>query len=211
LDIIKEELKSESGKSKKTEKIGQPIEMKYLYELLLKYDINCLLHGLFLSRTEIANGRYKLRRALSAFMEAYGIERVVSGGTRFDKITPQGNARQGYGNVLYSHTPYTAKEIQAFFNLDLKQIREYGLGETVENLLITIALWQIQKLLENGLQLRATCNLEVLKVKKPEKFEIPTISDLSQRLSKLIKDAKSNFTNPPVTKVIYAPEEETDE
>jgi len=166
-----------------------------------------LLHGVFLAKSAIALGRYKLPRALSGFIEAKGVERVNSGGVKFDLISAQGDAEQGGGNIPYHRVEYTAREIKAYFSLDLAQIYGYGLGDDVENLLIAIALWKIRKFLENGLRLRTACDLEVvaLNVKKPAGFELPSIEVLSEALPNLIKNAQPAFANPAITKVTYIP------
>ena len=59
-------------------------------------------------------------------------------------------AAEGFGNVPFHRTEYTAKRITAYFNLDLAQLRAYGLGESAERFLITLALWKVRKFLETG-------------------------------------------------------------
>jgi CRISPR-associated protein Csb1 len=198
LNILKQELEIAPDK---------PLKFECFAKLLVKYDLNCLLHGLFLAKSEIAGGRYKMPRALSGFIEAHGVEKVVSGGVKLDRINAKGDAEQGAGNIPYHRVEYTAREIKAYFSLDLAQIYGYGLGDDVENLLIAIALWKIQKFLENGLRLRTACDLEVvaLNVKKPAGFELPSIEVLSEALPNLIKNAQPAFANPAITKVTYIP------
>ena len=49
-----------------------PINRKKLADVLLKYDIGSLVHGVFLAKKELAGGRLRVARALSAFIEATG-------------------------------------------------------------------------------------------------------------------------------------------
>ncbi|MGH7648005.1 MAG: type I-G CRISPR-associated RAMP protein Csb1/Cas7g, partial [Gemmatimonadaceae bacterium] len=45
-----------------------PIDRKRLAEVLLKFDIGSLIHGAFLAKKELAGGRLRVARALSAFI-----------------------------------------------------------------------------------------------------------------------------------------------
>ena len=49
---------------------GGPIDRKLLAGTLLRYDANSLIHGIFLAKKELAGGRLRVARALSAFIEA---------------------------------------------------------------------------------------------------------------------------------------------
>ena len=42
-----------------------PIDRRKLAEVLFKYDVNSLLHGVFLAKKELAGGRLRVARALS--------------------------------------------------------------------------------------------------------------------------------------------------
>ena len=58
---------------------------KQLVPALLRYDVNSLIHGVFLE--EIA-GVIRLQRSLSAFVEADGATVAVSGGVKFNRVDP---------------------------------------------------------------------------------------------------------------------------
>ncbi|MBI3804976.1 MAG: type I-U CRISPR-associated protein Cas7 [Nitrospirae bacterium] len=186
---------------------GKPVDLKLLAAILMKYDVNALLHGVFLAKSELAGGRLRLARSLSAFIEAKEVAVAASGGVKMDRVNPQGDTKKGFGHVPFHRNEFTAKEITAFFNLDLAQIRGYGLGENAEQLLVAVALFKIQKFLKEGLRLRTACDLEVVKttVKRPENFEIPSLQALEAALPPLIQAVagEGKFASPAVTTVSY--------
>ena len=71
------------------------VDIRRLGALLLRYDANALLHGVFLAKKELAGGRLRLPRALSAFIEASGVRRAQSGGVKNDHINPSGDTARG--------------------------------------------------------------------------------------------------------------------
>ena len=198
-----EQLKDELGAQKKG-----PVDFKLAASVLLKYDPNSLLHGVFLAKKDIAGGRFKVPRSLSAFIEARGISIAPSGGVKFDRVDPQGDTAKGFGHVPFSRDEYTAEKITAFFNIDLAQLRGYSLGREVEDLLIGIALFKILKFLEVGLRLRTACDLELdgeIKVTHPDEFSVPDLGQLENELPDLISAvaAKGLFADPRVTSVNF--------
>jgi CRISPR-associated protein Csb1 len=197
-DVLKKELDAPAEK---------PVDYALLAKVLAKYDISSLLHGIFLAKKEIAGGRFKLARALSGFIEASGVEVVVSGGVKNDRVNPSADAKKGGGNIPYSREEYAAKKITAYFSLDLAQIRGYRLGQAVEDLLIAIALYKITKFLDTGLRLRTACDLDCVAqptVTRPkEGFALPTLKELEAALPGLVKAAAGAFADPAVTIVTY--------
>lgn len=197
-----ESLRSELGAMDK----GR-VDLKLLARVLLKYDANALVHGVFLAKKELAGGRLRLPRALSAFIEAENTEVVASGGVKFDQVDPKGEAKKGFGHVPFHRDEYVALTMTAYFSLDLAQLRGYGLPPEAETLLIALSLFKIQKFLRDGLRLRTACDLETvgeIQVKRPKGFQIPTLESLEHELPKLIKAASKNFANPVVTEVQYS-------
>lgn len=181
-----------------------------LARVLAEFDPNSLLHGVFFAKKDLAGGRYRLRRALSSFIEAEGAMPADSGGVKNDPIDPQGDTNKGFGNVPFHRTEYTAQRITAYFNLDLAQIRSYGLGGSAEDFLIILALWKVRKFLETGLRLRSACDLDVcgedLAVTRPQNgFAVPTTQDLEAELVTLIQACREAalFADPPVTTMTY--------
>jgi CRISPR-associated protein Csb1 len=138
-----------------------PIDRRKLAAVLLKYDIGSLLHGVFLAKKELAGGRLRVARALSAFIEADGVKIAASGGVKNDHVFPQGDAATGFGNVPFARDEFTAERITLYVNLDLAQVRGYGLGGDVERLLMLLALYKIRTLVDGNLRLRTACDFRV--------------------------------------------------
>ena len=182
------------------------VDLSLLAKSLLKYDINALIHGVFLAKKDIAGGRMRLPRALTAFIEANNVTTAASGGVKNDAVNPSGDTKKGFGNVPFHRDEFTG-EITAYFNLDLAQIRGYRFPQEVEDLLIALALYKIRRFLRDGLRLRTACDLEPAsepRVTRPESgFALPEIDELEKDLLGLIENAKSHFANPAVTKVVY--------
>lgn len=195
------------------EKAKRPIDMRgTVYPAVLKYDPNSLLHGFFL---ESIAGVIRSARALSGFIEAEGAGVASSGGVKNDRVDASGKAegggsKEGYGNVPFARDEFTAKKIAAYFNLDLAQIRGFGLDAEAERLLITLALFKIRKFLAEGMRLRTACDLEVvdIEVTKPKDgFPLPPLGDMEAELPGLIAavTTKGLFADPAVTTVTWTP------
>lgn len=185
------------------------VDIRRLAGTLLKLDPNALLHGVFLAKKELAGGRLRLPRALSAFIESDTVRIAASGGVKNDSLNPSGDTAKGFGNVPFARDEYTG-EITAYFNLDLAQIRAFGLGEKVENLLIALALFKIRKFLDVGLRLRTACDLTLdgePSVTRPNGFELPSLDQIEKALPGLIKamrdEGKFNGNANGVTTVKY--------
>ena len=173
-EIIKQECGTEKG----------PVDLRRFAKLLLRLEPNSLLHGVFISRKDLAGGRLRLPRILSAYIEAYGVNEVHSGGVKNDHVDPSGPAKSGFGNVPFHRTEYTAREIVAYFSLDLAQLRSFGFDADAETLLIDLALYKINRFLRDGLRLRTACDLDVQEVimARPEGFILPTLEALEKHL-----------------------------
>jgi len=181
------------------------VDLQLLARTLLKYDVNSLLHGVFLAKKDLAGGRLRLPRALSGFVEAGNVNVAASGGVKKDEVNPSGDAKKGFGHVPFHRDEYTGS-ITAFFNIDLAQIRGYRLGRDVEDLLTILAIYKIRKVLSEGLRFRTACDLEVngdIQVNKPVGFLFPTLKETEEALPVLIERCKSNFAEPVVTTVSF--------
>ncbi len=164
------------------------VDLRELARVLLELDTNSLLHGVFLAKKELAGGRLRLPRSLSAFIEAANARVAASGGVKNDSVNPSGDTAKGFGNVPFARDEWMAERITAFFNLDLRQIRAFGLGEPVERLLIAMALFKIRRFFVEGLRLRTACDLDVheITVTRPDRFDLPELADLEVELPALI-------------------------
>lgn len=179
-----------------------PIDRKLLAKVLLRYDAGSLLHGVFLAK--LAGGRLRVARALSAFIEASGVQVAASGGVKNDHVNPSGVTRDGFGNVPFARDEFTADRIDCYINLDLAQIRGYGLGEPVEKLLVLLALHRVRKLLDGDLRLRTACDLEPvdragITATRPEGFPLPVLADIEKALPAFISECKELMTHETVT------------
>jgi CRISPR-associated protein Csb1 len=189
-----------------------PLDWKKIYATIFKYDANSLVHGVFLSLLE--GGRVRTPRALTGFIEARKVERVVSGGVKNSPIDPTGATQvvdppgkekdKGvYSNVPYSRVEYVAEKITAYFNLDLSLIRGYRLGDSAATLLTSLALLKVRRFLDMSLRLRTACDFQVEAVRAtaPEGFVLPGESDLLAAVQSGIKDCAGQFAAPPVTRL----------
>ena len=174
-----------------------PVDRQKLANVLLKYDVNSLLHGVFLAKKELAGGRLRVARALSAFIEADGVQVAPSGGVKNDHVNPSGDTSDGFGNVPFARDEYTAESIILYVNLDLAQIRGYGLGDEAERLLILLSLYKLRALISEGMRLRTACDLKVenedIRATTPQGWTLPTLEDLERDLKSAIAKCKDQM------------------
>lgn len=187
-----------------------PLNMrKDVYPSLLRYDVSCLLHGVFL---ESIAGAIRVPRSLSAFIEAQNAEVAVSGGVKNDRVSARKDgdrsASEGFGNVPFAREEWVARSIKAYVNLDLHQIRAFGLGTTVETLLVVLALYKVRRFLDGSLRLRTACDFGLVgepAVTRPEGFALPPLAELEAALPGLIRAvaAEGLFNDPPILTVTW--------
>jgi CRISPR-associated protein Csb1 len=169
------------------------------------------VHGIFLEKIA---GRLRHPRALSSFVEASGAGRADSGGVKFDRALPKPSvagvdAKGGYGNVPFHRTEFTAKNITAFFSLDLGQIRGYGLGPDATQFLISLSLWKIRRFLDSSMRLRTACELELIDgeksiiAKRPDNFRFPSDDELTASVESSLKKCKPLFAIPAITELTW--------
>lgn len=171
------------------------IDRARLARVVASYDLNALIHGVFLAKSELAGGRLRIERALSAFIEATGVRVAASGGVKNDPVNPSGEAKDGFGNVPFQRDEYTADAIVAYFNLDLGQLRAYGLGEAATMLLTGLALFKVRAFLDGSLRLRTACDLDLIdvQVRRPGGFLLPPKAEFETALPTLIGGASKLF------------------
>ncbi|MCS6290685.1 MAG: type I-U CRISPR-associated protein Cas7 [Nitrospira sp.] len=185
------------------EKDGR-VDWQRFHSSLFKYDPNSLIHGCFL---EEIGGRLRVTRALSGFVEARDVLVAESGGVKNNIVQP--DLKGGEGNVPFHRTEFVAKEIKAYFNLDLALLRGHGLSADATNLLIALSLFKVRRFLSTGLRLRTACDLEVdgdLTVTRPKEFVIADEKALLNECKRLITTCKPLFAAPSVTNVEWKPE-----
>lgn len=186
-DSFKRKLKADLGD------LGDgPVDRRKLAMVLLKYDLGSLLHGVFLAKKDLAGGRLRVARSLSAFIEADGVRVAASGGVKNDHVNPSGDTKSGFGNVPFSRDEFTAELITLYVNLDLAMLRGYGLTDRQVRLLTMVALYKVVMLLDGGLRLRTACDLEranqgALVAIRPAAFVLPSRRELEAELADIIR------------------------
>ncbi len=199
-DVLKDEIGFDANR---------PFSRDQLVKVLAKYDVGCLLHGVFL---ESIAGVLRIPRALSGFIEAENIQRVQTGGVKNDRVqaTKDEDAGQtastGFGNIPFHRTDFVAEKIVAYFNLDLDQVRSYRLGKDIESLLFALSVVKIQRFLARGLRLRTACDLESVGVTVRGGGQLPSGDDAEKALPDLVaKVAKAGvFASPAITTTKFA-------
>jgi CRISPR-associated protein Csb1 len=192
------------------------IDWKKIYKVLFKYDPNCLIHGVFLSLLE--DGRVRVLRALTGFIEAENARDAPSGGVKNSPVDLKGEIQvdsgkqESWGSGVYSNVPYSriewvASKITAYFNLDTLQIRCYDLGEAGTQLLIALSLLKIRRFLASELRLRTACIFDLageVKITRPDNFQLPSEAELLAEVKRLIPACKGQFADPAVSEKVVA-------
>jgi len=205
--ITNKEFKEAFKKKAEYEK-GKLLNWKKIAEAFFFYDPNSLLHGAFMANLE--DGRVKVQRALSGFIEAEGIREAASGGVKNNPLDPTGKLRVSdydenvYGNVPYHRMEFTADRIVAYFNFDLALLEGYGLDREAKELLVALGLYKVCRFLGSGLRLRTACDLapkDGISVTAPEGFTVPDEESLLEYIQEKIRACteKKLFADPPVT------------
>jgi CRISPR-associated protein Csb1 len=163
-----------------------PIDRPRFVKTLLKYDVGSLLHGVFL---ESMDGRLRLARAISAFIEADGVKVAASGGVKNDRVQPSKDeaggrtASEGFANLPFPRDEYTAKKITLYASVDLAQLRGYGLDDDATKMLILLALYKLRAFVDSPMRLRTACTFELenagdIESKNVKGFKLPSKEDL---------------------------------
>jgi CRISPR-associated protein Csb1 len=163
------ELGSDNMKTVIRDRLGlradRPVAPRTIARAVMALDPFCLVHGVFFAeKADVWPGQPRIVRALSAQIEAIDVKPAHLGGVKRDHvrhgISDTGGSSEGYGTIPFHRTEWAARTIRASFNIDLAQIRSYGLGEDATALLVAIARWEIAALLDQPLRLRTACDLE---------------------------------------------------
>jgi CRISPR-associated protein Csb1 len=190
---------------------GRPLDWTKIAEAAFFYDPNSLLHGVFMANLE--DGRIKLPRAVSGFIEATDVKEAASGGVKNNPLDPTGKLRAAgfdkdvYSNVPYARMEYTAADVRAYFNIDLALLSGYCLPDPARELLIALALYKIRRFLSTGLRLRTACDfcaVGELLISAPANFAVPSEGALLQAVQERIQacTAAHLFAAPPVTELV---------
>jgi CRISPR-associated protein Csb1 len=191
---------------------ARPLDWEAIARAFFFYDPNCLLHGAFMANLE--DGRIKVPRALTGFIEAEDVREAASGGVKNNPFDPSGKLRavdypkDVYGNVPYHRMEFTASKITVYFNLDLALLDGYRLPSEAKQFLIAFGLLKIAWFLKAGLRLRTACDLllepaEQSLVTAPSGFKVPSERELLEEVQRSIKACASSglFASPAVTRI----------
>ena len=131
---------------------------------------------------------------------------AASGGVKNDHVHPgkvEGDSKSHFGNIPFARDEFTAEKIALYVNLDLAQVRGYGLGADAERLLVLLALHRLRKLIDGDLRLRTACDLEPVtrgsKATRPDGFVLPTVTDLEADLRVAIEKNRSVMVHTETT------------
>jgi CRISPR-associated protein Csb1 len=156
---IHKQIKDEIGVGK-----SGPVDRPKFVKTVLKYDVGSLVHGVFL---ESMDGRLRVARAISAFIEADGVKTAASGGVKNDRVQPSKDeaggrtASEGFGNLPFPRDEYTAEKITLYTSIDLAQIRGYGLEADATKMLVLLALFKLRAFVDSPMRLRTACSFEL--------------------------------------------------
>ena len=83
---------------------GKPIAWAKVAQTLFCFDPNALIHGVFMAN--LKDGRVRVPRALTGFIEASDVAEAVSGGVKNNALDPTGKIRaKDYDKDVYSNVP----------------------------------------------------------------------------------------------------------
>lgn len=187
---------------------GKAIDWAGVAKGLFKLDPCSLIHGIFMAN--FGDGRIKLARALTSFVEGRDVREVSSGGVKNNPIDPSGKlqvigySEKVYSNVPYHRTEYVAGQITASFAVDVELLRSYRLDDAATRLLIGLALYKIRCFLDGGMRLRTACDLVLMgdvHVTTPAGETLPAKDALLKEVQAGIKRCSGSFASPPVTRL----------
>lgn len=170
-----------------------------VFKAIFALDPNSLVHGVLFPKWQI-----KIPRTLTAHLEAFGAGRVDRSGVKFDRL-----GKTTSGQPIFAVDDATAESIRATFVLDVGLIRSFGrkkgneqlgLTDKQQELLVALALWKVQKLIESPFRYRSGCHLRRTALQSEgEDVEINVN----------IKDAikAAGFGAQPITEVFWPREE----
>jgi hypothetical protein len=129
----------------------RPVHIWKMVPAIFTRDPGCVLHGVFLERLD---GRIRLPRLVSAYIEAYSPNQANSGGVYRGEVTAK-------DNIPYPRQEFTSTGITASFIVHLSTLKGYCLDEPKRRFLQSWALYKIDRFLNDYLRLRTACEFEV--------------------------------------------------
>jgi len=132
----------------------RPVHIWTMVPAIFERDPGCVLHGVFLEKID---GRIRLPRLVSAYIEASSPSQANSGGVYRGEVTAK-------DNIPYPRQEFTSSGITACFVLHLSTLRGYGLDADKNRFLQIWAFYKIDRFLNQYLRLRTACEFEKLDV-----------------------------------------------
>jgi hypothetical protein len=133
----------------------RPVHIWKMVPAIFERDPGCVLHGVFL---EEIDGRARLPRLVSAYIEACSPSQANSGGVYRGEVTAK-------DNIPYSRQEFTSARIAASFIFHLSTLTGYGLDAGKNLFLQTWALYKIDRFIHQHLRLRTACEFEKVSLK----------------------------------------------
>jgi CRISPR-associated protein Csb1 len=147
--VYRDELKSALQANKQ-----RPVHIWRMVPAIFERDPGCVLHGVFL---EEIDGRIRLARLVSAYIEASAPNQANSGGVYRGEVTAK-------DNIPYPRQEFTSPSITASFIFHLSTLKGYGLDDAKNRFLQTWALYKIDRFLHEHLRLRTACEFHLADV-----------------------------------------------
>ncbi|MDY0041905.1 MAG: type I-U CRISPR-associated RAMP protein Csb1/Cas7u [Desulforhabdus sp.] len=143
----------------------RPVHICKMVPEIFNRDPGCVLHGVFL---EEIDGRIRLPRLVSGYIEACSPNQANSGGVYRGEVTAK-------DNIPYARQEFTSPCITASFILHLATLNSYKLDDDKRRFLQLWAMYKIDRFLRSHLRLRTACEFEVRDITpylngKPHKF-----------------------------------------
>lgn len=147
--VYRDQLKTALGANKQ-----RPVHIWKMVPAIFDRDPGCVLHGVFL---EEIDGRIRLPRLVSAYIEACSPNQANSGGVYRGEVTAK-------DNIPYPRQEFTSTNIAASFIVHLSTLQGYCLDESKRRFLQSWALYKIDRFLNHYMRLRTACEFEVVSV-----------------------------------------------
>jgi CRISPR-associated protein Csb1 len=133
----------------------RPVHIWKMVPAIFERDPGCVLHGVFL---EEIDGRIRLARLISAYIEAISPNQANSGGVYRGEVTAK-------DNIPYPRQEFTSTGITASFIFHMSTLKGYGLDQPKNRFLQTWALYKIDRFLHQYLRLRTACEFDIADLK----------------------------------------------
>lgn len=140
--VYRDELKTALQANKQ-----RPVHIWRMVPAIFERDPGCVMHGVFL---EEIDGRIRLPRLLSAYIEASSPNQANSGGVCRGEVTAK-------DNIPYPRQEFTSSSITASFIFHLSTLKGYSLDENKNRFLQAWGLYKIDRFLNQYLRLRTAC------------------------------------------------------